>query len=183
MQHIQNYMPNFDQILDLQLVAKEAGYSTALDKFVLQFFGGFVDKTCRKRDWGLRPLTLKEMEYCMDDATWLPKVFAKLRPLISNRHFAESKEMFEKNKLKVHTYQPSQFGAGDKPKQHQEIMYYIWQKREKEAERPNCNIGKIYGKNEFKELGARLYKKWFEENDKDYFEFVSFEQFISGKVE
>ena len=177
MQFVRKYLTEFDAILDLQLVAAEAKLPQGLDKVVLELFNEVVDKRFQKCNWGLRPLTVEQMRYCMGDATWLPKVFRRLKPHIQESHFVRSQELFATHSLRLHVYKPSDWGMGDKPAEWRYLMYFLWERREKVGEKNNWNVGRVFAKDAFKALSARLYHKWFVERDESYAEFVSFYEF------
>ena len=73
----------------------------------------------------------------MADATWLPKIFRKLREHITGAHFSASEALFHKNKVRTHAFKISDFGAGGSPIEHQRIALFLWEKREVMAQSKN----------------------------------------------
>ena len=160
MQYIHTFLPNVHHILDLQIVAREAGLPEGLAKTAKQLFGENVDNETQTSDWGKRPLSYEQMMYAREDTRWVEKLFHELSPHIKVHHFEESRRLFEKNSPRKRMYDPSDWGIGDKAYWHRVIMRLCWEKKEREAERRNINVGRVMPNDCLKEAAKDLYFQW-----------------------
>lgn len=76
-------------IFDCQIAAMLCGFKNNLSfqELVLNLLDINIDKSMQKTDWTIRPLKLKQMEYALQDATLLSKVYLCLIDILtrSNR--------------------------------------------------------------------------------------------------
>jgi hypothetical protein len=55
--------------------------SLSLAALVEHFFGHKLDKTLQRTDWGIRPLSLAQLEYAALDTEWCFRIYGKLRTI------------------------------------------------------------------------------------------------------
>lgn len=70
-----------DPIFDTQIAAMVCGFgeSISYENLVKSLLKGNIDKSARYTDWSLRPLSLKQLQYALDDVVYLRKIYEALK--------------------------------------------------------------------------------------------------------
>ncbi len=75
-------------IFDTQIAAMALGYGESIgyDRLVYDICAVELDKSSRYTDWSARPLQKKQLEYALQDVTWLRNVYQSLTERLEERN-------------------------------------------------------------------------------------------------
>jgi hypothetical protein len=154
------------QLVDLQQVARGLGYkSLGLQAVVHQLFGAPVNKDFQDSNWHKRPLAPQQLEYAMDDARWVERIYERWEWEIKDNILEWSRQQYEKLWDRTHKWETSGWKLGGEPSELKLLVRWLWEVREFEGKKQNLNVGIVAPRPVLVGKARERYQKWYVETN------------------
>lgn len=149
-------------VFDTQIAAMALGLgeNISYDQFIRRMLGHGIDKASRYTDWSKRPLSAKQLNYAMADATCLRDAFVKLQEKLekSGRSAWIAEDMAALAVPALYQTEPTEAWRRIKAGQRSAKVYAVLRElaawREREASRLNVPRGRVIKDEALVELAA-----------------------------